>query len=183
MLESISGFLAALKAATPQILLGVVLATGILVFGPTSLTEALGMRAFLDTNRPLIGAAFLGGVSILFAQAAWWLSKHLGWPLRTFLERRRRAEALRELAPDEKAYLLRYVSEQKTTQYFRIDDGVAQSLVLKGVIFQSASVGYMHDGWAFNLTDWARKALVKDQSLLSGAGELPEELVGGASTW
>lgn len=183
MLESISGFLTALKAATPQILLGVALASGLLVFGPPSVVEALGMRLLLESNRALFGIAFLGSVSILFAQAAWWLGKHIGWPLRALLENRRRSEALRELAPDEKAYLLRYVLEQRTTQYFRIDDGIAQSLVSKGVIYQSASVGYIHDGWAFNLTDWARKALSKDKSLLSGAGELPEELVGGASTW
>ena len=183
VLESISGFLAALKAATPQILLGIALACAVLIFGPSALIASFGLDPFLEANRPLVGATLLGSCSVLLAQAIWWVAKHAAWPINAALEYRRRIDVLRDLAADEKAYLVRYIAEQRTTQYFRIDDGVAQGLALKTIIFQSASVGYMHDGWAFNLNTWARRALNKEPSLLAGAAELPEELVGGATSW
>jgi hypothetical protein len=183
MLESISAFIAALKAATPQILLGVSIASAVLLFSSPGYLDSLGLRTIVDANRPLVGGLFLISVSVLLSQLLWFLRPYLSWPLRAYLQSREQERTLKELGPDEKAYLFRYIKEQRTTQYFRIDDGVAQGLVRKRVIFQSAAVGYMEDGWAFNLSDWARRDLSKSPELLDGAGALPDDLPGGASPY
>ncbi len=90
---------------------------------------------------------------------------------------------MRELLPDEKAYLMRYISEQQNTQYFRLDDGIAQGLVVKHVIYQAAAVGDLYDGFAYNLQPWARRYLAKHPEALDGANNPPEPLLGGASPW
>jgi len=90
---------------------------------------------------------------------------------------------MRELLPDEKAYLLRYVTEQQNTQYFRLDDGIAQGLVVKHLIYQAAEVGDLCDGFAYNLQPWARRYFAKHPDALDGANKPPDPLPGGATAW
>ncbi len=104
-------------------------------------------------------------------------------PFTAIQRMRRQARLMAELMPDEKAYLLRYITEQQNTQYFRIDDGIAQGLVAKLIIYQSASIGDLYDGFAYNLHPWARRYLVKHPEALNGASKLPDPLPGGNSAW
>jgi hypothetical protein len=183
LLDSLSGLLTALKAATPPILIGIALACGVLLFAPPEFNDKIGLGQFVTANKAPIGAVFLGSSCVLLAQLIWWARQYLIWPLRAWQLGQNHRSLLRELTPDERAYLVRYITEHKNTQYFRIDDGIAQGLVAKQIIYQSASVGYMEDGWAYNLQPWARRLLSKEPSLLNGAGELPEVLLGGRSGW
>jgi hypothetical protein len=183
VIESITGFFSALKGATPQILFGIALATGILVFGSPTLLAALGLKSVIEAYRAIAGAVFLIASCILLAQAVWWFGKSLTAPFHWLLRMKRRTEVLRNLTPDEKAYLVRYIQEQQNTQYFRIDDGIAMGLAAKGVIYRPAQVGDLYDGFAFNLSEWSRRALSRDTSLLAGSGKLPDVLPGGAAAW
>ncbi len=183
MIESVTAFLTSLKAVTPQILIGIVAFCATLLFSPMAFTAKLGLADLINANRAYVGSAFVASCCILLSQFAWWAKNFLLHPVISFRRSRRQARAMSELTPDEKAYLLPYVTETKNTQYFRIDDGVSQGLAAKGIIFQAASVGYMEDGWAYNLQPWARRYLAKHPDTLSGANEPPEPLMGGAPSW
>ncbi len=183
MLESVSALLASLKAATPQILIGVAACCGILLFSPQSFLDTLGLNETVSSNRAAIGAGFIGTVCVLVAQFLWWSKAFLLKPIHMFRRYRREVQLMSELTPDEKAYLLPYIAGSKNTQYFRIDDGISQGLADKGIIFQSASVGYMEDGWAYNLQPWARRYLMGHPHVLDGANEPPEPLPGRAASW
>lgn len=183
MLESISSFLAAVKAMTPQILIGIAIFCGVLLLSSPSFTGTLGLTGIISANRAYLGVAFVASLCILLSQFFWWAKDFLLHPVRVFRRSRQRDLLMSELTPDEKGYLLPYISETKNSQYFRMDDGIAQGLVAKGIIFQSATVGYLHDGWAYNLQPWARRYFAKHTDALVGASEPPEPLPGGASQW
>lgn len=183
MIESISSFLASLKAVTPQVLIGVAVFCGVLLFSSQHFVAALGLDGFVSTNRVYIGVGFIGSICILASQLLWWLKGSLLAPISTIRRVLGRSKVMRELLPDEKAYLLRYVTEQQNTQYFRLDDGIAQGLVIKHLIYQAAAVGDLYDGFAYNLQPWARRYFAKHPDALDGANKPPDPLPGGATAW
>jgi len=73
VIESISSFLASLKAVTPQVLIGVAVFYGVLLFSSWRFVAALGLDGFVDTNRVYIGVGFIGSICILASQFLWWL--------------------------------------------------------------------------------------------------------------
>jgi hypothetical protein len=183
VIESISSFLAALKAVTPQVLIGVAVFCGVLLFSSPHFVVNLGLGGFVGANRAYLGAGFIGSICILASQLLWWLKGSFLAPVTAIRRLLRRSKVMRELLPDEKAYLLRYITEQQNTQYFRIDDGIAQGLAAKHVIYQAASVGDLYDGFAYNLQPWARRYIARHPETLNGANQPPDPLPGGASTW
>lgn len=183
MLESISSLLASLKAATPPVLIGIALFCAALLFSPIVFTAKLGLGAFIENYRAYLGGGFAASACILLAQFLWWLKDHLLATINALRRSRNRKHLVSELTPDEKAYLVRYIEERQNTQYFRIDDGISRGLEAKGIIFQASNVGYMLDGWAYNLQPWARRYLSKHPEALAGANEPPEALPGGAPSF
>ena len=173
MLESISGFLSSLRQATPPILIGIAIAAGLLLFLNEGYVTKLGFQEFRDQNRSYIGATLIGSVSILAAQLAWWLRHHIWVWFQGKQSQRLRLKWLHVLTPDEKAYLLSYIANSENTQYFAIEDGVAQGLKAKGIIYMASTVGSMLDGFAYNLQPWAREALEANPDLLEGSGPQP----------
>lgn len=173
MLESISGFLSALRQATPPILIGIAVAAALLLFMNEEYVTKFGLQEFRDKNRSYIGAALIGSVSILASQLVWWLRLHIWIWFQGKQSQRQREKWLHALTPDEKAYLLPYIANSENTQYFAIEDGVAQGLKEKGIIYMASTVGSILDGFAYNLQPWAREALENDPELLEGAGSQP----------
>lgn len=178
MIESLTGLLAALKAATPPILIGIAIFCAVLLFSPPQLVAMLGLTALVDSYRPAMGGALTMCVSILFAQFIWWVRKFLLSPFQMVRGRLHRKQVMKELTPTEKGYLLRYKTNATNTQYFTISDGVAKGLVAKGVIYQAAAHGDLWDGHAFNLHAWVRRYFVKHPDALDDAGPMPTELHG-----
>ncbi len=86
---------------------------------------------------------------------------------------RAKQESLRNLTPDEKAYLVPYIRDQSNTQYFQLEDGISNGLVAKQILYRAANIGSLMTGWAFNLQPWVREYLAANPDVLDGASESP----------
>ena len=176
MIESLVGALNAVKQATPTLLLGVAVACALLLFLPPSATGALGLSALIAQYRAYIGGTSVVSLALLLSHGIASIARFV----KTFYAKRkakasqqaaerRRLENLNKLTPDEKGYLLPYISDQLNTQHFGIDDGVAGGLQAKSIIYRAANVGDMVNGFAFNIQPWAREHLDANPQLLEGA--------------
>ena len=180
MFESFASALAGAKEASPQLLLGVAVASGVVLFSPDSFIASVGLSEFTAAHRSYLGGAFIGSLALLFsfivvraigaAKSA--LAARKSKAKREAVEAARR-KMLHDLTPDEKAYLAPYIFGEENTQYFLIADGVAGGLKNKGVIYQASSIGSLIDGWAFNMQPWAREYLRERPELLEGASPDP----------
>lgn len=170
MLDSLTTFLSGLKQATPTLLFGLVLASGLVLFATESFVTTLGLAEFRQANMSYLGGTFVVAVALLvshlvFGSTSW---------IRRGIARHRRHKSLRELTPDEKAYLIPYVVNDQNTAYYLIEDGIAGGLTAKGIIYRASSVGSIVDGWAFNIQPWAKTYLKSHLELLGGANPDPE---------
>lgn len=176
MFELFSTLLASLKDTTPVVFAGVAIACGVLLFGGSGFVEALGLIQFREENRAHLGWGFVLSSSILLSQLLFKTAKILQVKIQEYRdangkEARLAAQIsqLSKLTPDEKAYLLPYVRDQKASQTFPLDDGIRGSLEVKGIISQASEMGNLVDGWAYNLEPWARQHLESNMHLLDGA--------------
>ena len=171
-----TGALNAAKQATPALLLGVALASGALLFLPSGVVDALGLTDLVKEHRPYLGAALVLALALLSARSAVGAvalvkalyAKHKEKQAAAIAEQRR-LEELDRLTPEEKAYLLPYITEEKNTQQFGLEDGIAGSLQAKGIIYRAANVSTFGTAFAFNIQPWARDHLTRNQHLLEGA--------------
>ena len=77
-------------------------------------------------------------------------------------------ERLNRLTEDEKQILRFYLAENTRANMLRIEDGVVQGLKADGIIFQSASLGNVLEGFAHNISDFAWDYLHINPHLLDG---------------
>ena len=61
-----------------------------------------------------------------------------------------------------------YVANNTRANTLKIDDGVVKGLVNSGIIYQSASLGNLMDGFAHNISNVAWDHLHKNLNLLEG---------------
>jgi hypothetical protein len=162
-----------LKKATPQILIGLTIATGVLLFSTIQFIEKIGLINFTTKNHNYIGIIFIISISILLSQLLWWIKDKFINYIKYRKVEKNRIKSLEELTADEKAYLIPYIIEKKNTIKYSIEDGIAQGLSAKKILFRPSSVGDMIDGFAYNLQPWARRYLEMNQNLLDNAGQKP----------
>ncbi len=149
-------------------LLAVVVASGALVFAPEAVITKLGMAHFVADYRSWLGLALVVSCAYLLAHALVFVAKQLRGRYEGRAIRRAQLDYLKTLAPDEKARLVPYINEQRSSVVYQITDGVVRGLVAKGILFQSSNVGH-GTGFSFNIQPWVRTEIEKDPSLLDGA--------------
>jgi len=160
-----SRLLDAIKLA-PRYLLAVALATGALLLGPAALTDAIGLSGIVAKFRAWFGAALLFSVALLAAHAlapvGSWIRAQFDWWVQLRAGRRR----LRQLTPDEKQILSRYILEDTRTQSLSIMDGTVKELEAMGIIRRASSLGHGPWGFAYNIQPWAWTELRKHPDLV-----------------
>lgn len=159
--------LAAFKFA-PHVLLGVALASGVVLLGPSSFTSSLGLDAILSTHRSWIGVGFLLSTSIFVSSIGAKFVKLIGPAILDKWKTRQRRKGLHCLTPPEKAKLAEYLRNTSSTRSFHMSDGVVCGLVGKGILYVASSFG--HPGgfsFPFNLQPWAWEYLVKHPELVA----------------
>jgi hypothetical protein len=161
--------LTALKQASPILFIAAAIGTGAVIFGSDGFVSALGLSDLRNQFRAHLGIAFVFSTSMLVAQL---LSRAV-----QFFRKKRRAtrtlagmhDTLRNLTPDERAYLLPFVVAQKNTINFPVEDGIAGGLVAKNILFRSSNIFRWRTGIAHNLQPWARDFLEAHPDVLEGA--------------
>jgi hypothetical protein len=160
---------------TPVTLLGMGVASGLILFVPESIADTLGMNEFRSQYRGWIGATFLFSWSALIAHGLFWGkgSSAKWWEKRQL--RNVRWKYLDELTPEEKGYLVPYINNGKNTLHHDVDDGIAGGLMAKDIIFRSSNLFNVMDGVPYNLQPWARTRLHEHPELLKDAVLKPKK--------
>jgi len=163
----ISRFIDWLKLSSVQ-LAALCLASGFIIFIPERAISQVGLGQLRNDHRVWIGLVFLFSSCLLLARLGsetWnWFAQRIRWH-RTL---KRRQARLRDLTPQERTALRRYIRDKTRTQYFQIEDGVIQGLEAVDVLYRSAQVGHLISGFAYNIQPWAWEYLNQHPELLSG---------------
>lgn len=150
----------------------VVFVTATVLFGSERFVEQLGFLDLRRNYRPYFGLSLLtsaGLLSLYGIRASWRYGSQR-------LERRRceerRMKLLADLGGDERAFLRRFIVSDRQTQETEVDDGTANGLVDKGVLFRPA--GIMTNPQPFNMQPWAWKTLRGDPDRIGSQADYEE---------
>ena len=153
----------------PRYLAVVALATGLILFGPPDTVKTLGLSEFAQTHRSWLGASFIISSALTVISFVRWIGT---WSVAFFLAGRTKRAALKRLhnlTEDEKQILRYYLANDTRGNTLRYDDGVVQGLVTAHIIYRSANMGNMLEGFPYNIANFAWDYLQKHPDLLVGS--------------
>lgn len=165
--EIVAPILEALKLA-PRYLVVVGVFAAFLLFSPPEFLKYIALDEFSKNYRTALGLAFVASVVLLSVSGVVGLGKGIRSWWRRRQHYRRVIERLSSLTEDEKQILRFYVAERTKTNMLRIDDGVVQGLVAKGIIFRAASTGNIIEGFAHNISEFAWNYINAHPYILQG---------------
>ncbi len=155
-----------IRKVPAQVWLAVALASGVVLFAPSALADAMGLQALRGAHRVYLGAGLILAVAMLLSR----LLAFAGQEIQVHLLRRRDAQQLHYLAPDQKALLKRYIDEDVSTLYLEFTDAVAEGLESLGLIHRCSRFD-MATGLGFMIRPWLLVRLKKRPELLAGAAK------------
>lgn len=165
--DTAKAFLEFLKLA-PRYLIALGIMAAFLLFAGNQFLERIGVLEFAQNNRPMLGLTLVVIVSLFVVSVSvdvislvkkWWYQKKFYGRI---------TKRLNCLTEDEKQILRFYLAENTRANSLRIDDGIVQELVAARIIYRSASLGTMLDGFAHNISDIAWDYLQLNPHLLEG---------------
>lgn len=160
-------FLEFLKLA-PRYLIALGMMAAILLFLDRQVLEQIGVMEFAQNNRAMLGLTLIVTASLFSVSVSadlitfinnWWRRRNLY---------RRMIQRLQCLTEDEKQILRFYIAKNTRANTLRIENGVVQGLKADGIIYQSASLGSVIEGFAHNINDFAWDYLHLHPQLLEG---------------
>jgi len=164
MMEKLTGFADYFRKIPAAFLVAIVSVLGLILFVPEEYAKTLAVDGFRNEYRVFLGPAFLLTLSFSAARV-----------FNFFMQRYRQKqtlkkgqEALQNLTPEEKGYLIPYIEGKQNTINVGMDDGVMAGLRSKGITYLAANMGDLLNGFAFNLQPWAREYLESNPHLLDG---------------
>ena len=165
--EAAKTFLEFLKLA-PRYVIALGVMAAVILFASEDFLKFIGVFEFAQDNRSMVGLTLVVTVSLFaVSMVADGISLIKGsWQTRGFYLRV--TERLNCLTEDEKQILRFYIAKQTRANVLRYDDGVVQGLVSDGIIYRSASLGNMLEGFAHNISDFAWDYLNVHPHLLQG---------------
>lgn len=165
--EIIKTILDIIKLA-PRYMILVTVICGALLFMSEGFSVRLGVKDLVDSQRQWLGIGLvvsvsIWGVSIFSFLWNWASGKYYGKKIHNMM-----IEKLCSLTENEKQILRYYLATDSRANTLKIDDGVVQELVRKRIIFQSASLGNMMEGFAHNINEAAWDYLHVHPHVLDG---------------
>lgn len=152
----------------PRYLIALGVMASVLLFASEEFLKFIGVFELAQNYRPMLGLALVVTVSLFAVSVSaagialvkrWWRQRRLYGRI---------AERLNCLTEDEKQILRFYIAENTRANTLRIEDGVVQGLKADGIIYQSASLGSVLDGFAHNISEFAWDYLQVNPHLLDG---------------
>lgn len=137
----------------------------VIIMAPKNCRDFLGYDKLISPYRgwiSLAGLALLlyGSILVFAGYKTWIVKKWNNW-----LFKRKAPGKLKQLADDEKKYLAEYLKYNVSSLYFRMSNGVINSLIHSKIIYSGANMTIKDDVLAYNLQPWAQKILKNDQDL------------------
>lgn len=155
-----------LGKTSPVIFFGLTLATAIILFTNETLLAEIYLSDLKSEYKTSIGVVFIVSFSMLVAQIGQKLWSAIGASWRKRRNLKLYQKTLHDLTPEEKEYLAHYIKDEETTQYSPLDDGVAQGLEAKTIVYRASSLSMSGLTFPFNLQPWAKDYLTANPHLL-----------------
>jgi hypothetical protein len=149
----IKTILEGLKLA-PRYLIAIGLVAGLILFGGTKFQETLGLPQFAKDHRAILGILFLSSIVLLLVAIGGGGLDRIKRLLRERKFHKGIIKRLQRLTEDEKQILRYYIAKDTRSNMLSIEDGVVQGLVSDRIIYRSASLGNMREGFAHNICDF-----------------------------
>ncbi len=165
--ETTKAIVEILKLA-PRYLAALCLVSGVLLFVPETWISGLGLVSFVASYRTWIGLVFLVSTCICVVSLSIALIDSVKGAWRSRAIRNYVVTKLNALTEDEKQILRFYFAKNTRANSLRVDDGVVQELVSSRIIYRSAQIGDMVEGFAHNITDFAWDYVHANPSVLLG---------------
>lgn len=150
----------------------VVFVTATVLFGSERFVEQLGFLDLRRDYRPWFGLSLLtsaGLLSLYGIRASW---RYGSRQLEHRRREKRHIQVLADLSGDERAFLRRFIVSDSQTQEAEVDDGTANGLMDKGILFRPS--GIMTNPQPFNLQPWAWKTLRADPDVIGTPADYEE---------
>lgn len=149
----------------PPVAWSLVVVIGMMLWGPDWFRSGLGLEAFITEHRNYLGVFFL--LSLIGGLTPIW--PIVGEKIRELQIAHLGKKRLKDLTPDEKAILNRFIAQNTRTQTLSISNGVVKGLENEAIIYRSASIGSPAPGtiyFDYNIQPWAWKFLQKNADWL-----------------
>jgi len=164
---TVEQFTQVLKLA-PRYLVAVIVFCSVLLFIKDETAKLLGVYDFTQNYRQWLGIAFTGTSSIIIVD---WCIK-VGGVIRNraikIKREKRILQSLHGLTEEEKQILRYYFAKQSKSNVLRINDGIVNGLVAKGIIVRAANQGDLIEGFTHNINELVWDYLDVNLGLLDG---------------
>ncbi len=169
MLAEIGNLILECLKLAPRYIIAIGLVAGMILFGPDNLIKKCGLAEFAQNYRSVLGIAFLGSIALGCIGTCRWIFSQIQSLIWDRKVREHITKRLHSLTEDEKQILRYYIVKQTRANTLRADDGVVQGLVSDHIIYMSASLGSLVEGFAHNINDIAWDYLNEHRELLDGS--------------
>lgn len=168
MVAELAKTLGELLKLAPRFLVALGVAAAVLLFASDQLLKRIGLSELVQKYRFALGLtlvmstaliAVYVGLFVLKSIKRWWYRRR---------SHRYIVQRLSHLTEDEKQILRYYYARSTRANTLRYDDGVVQSLVRNGIIYQSSSLGNLVEGFPYNITDLAWDYIHVNPHVLEG---------------
>lgn len=119
----------------------VLAAISLIFFLPANILSHIGLSTLRDDYRLYLGLAFILSASLVAVHAVFALAPLIASQWEKYRYRSKMFQSLRALSAQEKEFLRPYIDNDRATRNARIDDGVANGLHAKQILFRAANVG------------------------------------------
>lgn len=152
----------------PRYLIAITLITGALLFIPGRWLEHIGLQEFASNYRQWLGFGFLVSLILWLVSIATTIWEWIAGMRFRHSVNKRVIQKLSNLTEDEKQILRYYIAKNTRANMLKVDDGVVQGLVRDRIIYRSASMGNLIEGFAHNISNSAWDHLHANPQLLNG---------------
>jgi len=154
---------------SPRYLFAIVFICALLLFSPQSIQHTIGIISFVDGYRQWFGVVFVIALGLWVVAVITSALEYAKKQWRRWRLRQRIVTRLQDLTEPEKQILRYYFEKNTRGNKLRIESGDVQSLVQAGIIYQSAGLGSILEGFAHNIHDVAWDYIQKNPDVLKGS--------------
>jgi uncharacterized membrane protein len=149
----------------PKIALFLFISTALLLFLPQSILTPLGLHAFVEGKRRLIGLIFFYSIKCFLAISVLWILVKIRKRIQSKRSEQTGKPSLHELTAEERKFLAGFVVQDTTIQHFNIRDDTLDGLLHSNILFLSPSANQVESS-RYNMHPWAWAELRRHPELL-----------------